>query len=43
MLRGGISVVTAALSIIFLNRKLYSHHYLGLSLAVLGIGIVGSS
>ena len=43
MLRGGIPVVTAFLSVVFLGRKLYSHHYLGLALAVSGITIVGVS
>jgi len=43
MLRGGVPVITAILSIMFLGRKLYGHHYLGLGLAVSGISIVGIS
>jgi drug/metabolite transporter (DMT)-like permease len=43
MLRGGTPIVTAALSVAFLGRKLYSHHYVGLSLTVVGIGVVGLS
>jgi len=43
MLRGGVPVLTAFLSVVFLGRKLYSHHFLGLTLAVVGITIVGIS
>ena len=42
MLRGGVPIVTAGLSIIFLKKVLSKAQYLGLSLAVLGITIVGT-
>jgi drug/metabolite transporter (DMT)-like permease len=41
MLRGGVIIVTALLSVVLLNRKLYRHHYVGIVLCVIGIGIVG--
>lgn len=42
MLRGGVPVVTAGLSIIFLKKVLSKAQYVGLSLSVLGITIVGT-
>ena len=41
MMRGSIVVITAILSIIFLNRKLFRHHWTGIIVLVLGICIVG--
>ena len=41
MMRGTIVVITAFFSIIFLKRRLYRHHWLGLALIVLGDVIVG--
>jgi drug/metabolite transporter (DMT)-like permease len=41
MMRGGAPIITAFLSIIFLKKVLSKAQYLGLSLAVLGITVVG--
>lgn len=41
MLRGGVIIVTAIFSKIFLKRKLYKFHYLGVFFVVLGITLVG--
>lgn len=41
MMRGIIVVITALLSVIFLKRKQYRHHILGIILIVLGVGEVG--
>lgn len=41
MMRGFINVVTPILSIIFLKRKQYAHHWLGVSCIVLGVAEVG--
>ena len=41
MMRGGAPIITAFLSIIFLKKVLSKAQYLGLSLAVCGITIVG--
>jgi len=43
MLNGALPIFTAILSVIFLKRKLWEHHYLGLFLLVIGIGTVGFS
>ena len=43
MLRGSIIVFTAILSVIFLKRKLMGYHYLGLSLTIAGVTLVGIS
>jgi len=43
MIRGGLPITTAIFSVIFLGRKLFSHHILGLSLVVVGIALVGVS
>ena len=43
MLRGGVIVITAIFSILFLKRKLYVHHLIGCLGAVAGIAIVGVS
>lgn len=40
MLRGSIVVITASLSIIFLKRKLFRHHWTGVVIIVGGILIV---
>jgi drug/metabolite transporter (DMT)-like permease len=37
MLRGLIVVVVPLLSVIFLGRKQYRHHYLGILLIVIGV------
>lgn len=41
MLRGGTLVIVAIFSVLFLNRKLFRHHILGLFLVVCGITLVG--
>lgn len=41
MIRSGNIVVTTIFSVIFLKRKLYRHHYLGLTAIVAGIVTVG--
>eukprot|EP01016_Furgasonia_blochmanni_P044800 TRINITY_DN6252_c0_g2_i1.p1 TRINITY_DN6252_c0_g2~~TRINITY_DN6252_c0_g2_i1.p1 ORF type:complete len:392 (-),score=124.60 TRINITY_DN6252_c0_g2_i1:263-1438(-) len=41
MLRGGVIIITAIASLVFLGRKYYVHHFLGLALVVLGITLVG--
>ena len=41
MLRGGMIVIVAVVSVLFLNRKLYRHHIFGLFLVVLGISLIG--
>lgn len=41
MMRGFINVVTPFLSIIFLKRKQYCHHWLGVVFIVLGVAEVG--
>jgi drug/metabolite transporter (DMT)-like permease len=43
MMRGGVIIVTAILSVCFLKRSLYSHHYFGIFLCFLGISAVGVS
>jgi drug/metabolite transporter (DMT)-like permease len=43
MLRGGVIVLVAAMSVFFLKRKLYKHHFLGLFFVVLGISLIGIS
>jgi drug/metabolite transporter (DMT)-like permease len=40
-MRGLIVLVTAAMSMIFLGKKQYRHHYLSLLTIVLGIVLVG--
>lgn len=42
MLRGGVIIITAIFSVLFLKKKLYRHHYLGITLAIIGITIVGT-
>lgn len=42
MMRGGIVFVTAMMSILFLGRKLYRHHWTALALIIGGILIVGA-
>ena len=41
MLRGGVIFIVALMSVVFLKRKLYKHHILGLFFVVLGISIIG--
>lgn len=41
MLRGGMIVIVAIVSVLFLNRKLYRHHILGLTLVIIGISLIG--
>ena len=41
MLRGGVILVTALFSKLILKRSLYKHHYIGCSLAFIGIALVG--
>jgi drug/metabolite transporter (DMT)-like permease len=41
MMRGLIVLVTAGMSMIFLGKKQYRHHYLSLLTIVLGIILVG--
>lgn len=41
MLRGMIIIVTAAMSIIFLKRKLYRHHWSSIACIFIGVFMVG--
>lgn len=41
MMRGIITVITAMLSIIFLKKKQYRHHWVGLACIILGVAEVG--
>lgn len=41
MLRGGVIIFTAILSVIVLKRKLYKHHLFGIFLVIIGITLVG--
>jgi drug/metabolite transporter (DMT)-like permease len=41
MMRGLIVLVTAAMSMIFLGKKQYRHHYISLLTIVIGIVLVG--
>jgi len=43
MIRGGVVLVTALFSVLFLKKKLYLHHYIGCVAVIIGIGVVGSS
>ena len=43
MMKGLLVVITAALSVIFLHRKLVKHHYLGIVITVVGTFLVGYS
>ena len=43
MLRGGAIVLVALMSILFLKRKLYRHHFLGLFFVVVEITLIGLS
>ena len=43
MLRGGVIVVTALFTIFFLKKRLYKHNFIGCTMAVIGITIVGVS
>jgi drug/metabolite transporter (DMT)-like permease len=41
MMRGIITVITALLSIIFLKRKQYRHHWVGIACIIIGVAEVG--
>jgi hypothetical protein len=41
MLRGLIVVITAIMSVTILKRKLYRHHYVGVTLVFMGVFLVG--
>jgi drug/metabolite transporter (DMT)-like permease len=41
MMRGIIVVITAAMSILFLGAKQYTHHWIALFMIVAGVAIVG--
>lgn len=41
MLRGMIIIVTSVMSIIFLNRKLFRHHWSSVCVIFLGVALVG--
>lgn len=41
MIRGFVNVVTPILSIIFLKRKQYLHHWTGITCIVIGVAEVG--
>jgi hypothetical protein len=43
MLRGGVIILVAFMSVKILKRKLFRHHFFGLFLVVLGITIIGVS
>lgn len=43
MLRGGVIVIVAILSVLILKRRLYSHNYLGIFLVITGVSMVGLS
>ena len=43
MLRGSIIFFTAIFSVIFLNRKLYAFHWVGMSLTMAGVTVIGLS
>lgn len=43
MLRGGVIVVTAIFSVVFLKKKLTLTQIVGCTLTIIGIGIVGLS
>ena len=43
MLRGGVIIVTAVFSVVFLKRKITRNQIIGIVLAVIGIGAVGVS
>jgi len=41
MLRGMIIIITAGMSILFLKRKLYRHHWSSMAFIFLGVLLVG--
>jgi drug/metabolite transporter (DMT)-like permease len=41
MLRGGVVLVTALFSVVFLKKKLQLYHYLGCALVFMGVMVVG--
>jgi drug/metabolite transporter (DMT)-like permease len=41
MLRGMIIIVTAGMSILFLKRKLYRHHWSSIAVIFFGVFLVG--
>jgi drug/metabolite transporter (DMT)-like permease len=42
-MKGGVVVVTALASRIFLRKRLFSHHWTGITLVVVGMGMTGIS
>jgi len=42
MLRGSVIIFTSVLSVLFLKRKLYLHHWAGIALVIGGTAIVGT-
>lgn len=43
MMRSSIVIFTALLSVIFLKRKLFRHHYVSIAAVVIGLFFVGLS
>lgn len=43
MLRGGIIILMAIVSKVFLKMELKNYHYFGCVLAIIGVAIVGAS
>lgn len=43
MIRGGVILVTAAFTVIFLKKRLYIHNYVGCAFVIVGITVVGSA
>ena len=41
MMRGIIVVITASMSVVFLDRKQYFHHWASLFAIILGVAIIG--
>ncbi len=43
MMRGMIIIVTSVMSVLFLKRKLYRHHWASVGVIFVGVAIVGAS
>lgn len=43
MLRGGVILITALFTVVFLKKPLYKHNYIGCALVIVGISLVGAS
>ena len=41
MIRAFVVVVTAALTVMFLKKKLHTHHFMGIGCVLLGVFLVG--